>query len=258
MPNWRLKTSKQITCGRQCSSVNMSLRRIEEIEKQANIKNLYDFIKVEYEANMKSIRQISTMIFGKETYASTISSYMDLFNIKKRQGSEAIKTQWLNNDKRKKKQAKLAVKYMGEGTKSRSNLKETMQTQEYRLKSSLAKRGIKNPMYGVTGEAHPNWDPERTNEQRTEERKLFLDREWRLSVFERDSYTCQCCGYDKGGILVAHHLNGYHWDIKNRHNVDNGIALCEPCHIDFHGEYGYMNNTKEQFNEYMNKRLALL
>lgn len=51
----------------------------------------------------------------------------------------------------------------------------------------------------------------------------------------------------RGGNLVAHHLNGYNWDVENRFNLDNGITLCEDCHIEFHRIYGFGNNTKKQF-----------
>lgn len=71
---------------------------------------------------------------------------------------------------------------------------------------------------------------------------------------------CQCCkGTSKN--LNAHHLNGYHWFVEGRFNVENGITLCEDCHKQFHKLYGMRNNTKEQFEEfkikYKNGELAL-
>ena len=60
---------------------------------------------------------------------------------------------------------------------------------------------------------------------------------------------------DKNGkkktYLNAHHLDGWDWNKIDRYNVDNGITLCEICHKDFHLMYGYGENTKEQFEEYM-------
>ncbi len=54
-------------------------------------------------------------------------------------------------------------------------------------------------------------------------------KEWRTSVFERDDYTCQECG-ERGCTLNAHHLVPFKQDKENV-DVDNGITLCEDCHI---------------------------
>lgn len=111
--------------------------------------------------------------------------------------------------------------------------------------------GENNPMYGTVGEKSPNWKPELTEEDRLARRSDPEYNKWRTSVFERDGYTCQICGNDTGGMLNAHHLNGYNWDVKNRHNIKNGITLCVDCHSDFHKVYGKGDNTKEQFKEYL-------
>lgn len=54
-------------------------------------------------------------------------------------------------------------------------------------------------------------------------------KEWRSKVFERDNYTCQDCN-KKGGELNAHHIKSYATFKELRHEVDNGITLCEGCH----------------------------
>ena len=97
-------------------------------------------------------------------------------------------------------------------------------------------------------EDHFKFNPNLTDEERITNRDYYAIIEWRIKVFQRDNYTCRKCGDDKGGNLNAHHLNGYNWDIENRLNVDNGITLCDSCHNDFHKNYGYGNNTIEQFN----------
>lgn len=84
----------------------------------------------------------------------------------------------------------------------------------------------------------------------TEERDMKAMKLWVKNIYERDNYECKKCG-QHGGKLNAHHINGYNTDKENRLNIDNGITLCEQCHIDFHRKYGYGLNTKEQFNKWI-------
>ncbi len=85
----------------------------------------------------------------------------------------------------------------------------------------------------MKGSRHPNWKG-----GKTEQRALdMISREykaWRKAVFERDHYTCQRCGDNKGGNLRAHHIKPYSDFPELRHEVSNGITLCETCHIKVH------------------------
>lgn len=100
-------------------------------------------------------------------------------------------------------------------------------------------------------EEHFRFNPEKTDEERILNRDYYAIIEWRINVFKRDNYTCQCCSDDRGNNLNAHHLNGYNWDIENRLNVENGVTLCDDCHTSFHKTFGYGNNTKEQFDNWI-------
>ena len=104
------------------------------------------------------------------------------------------------------------------------------------------------------GENNPSYNPNLTDEEREKERNLPEIATWRKQVYERDNYTCQCCGDNKGGNLVAHHKNGYNWDKEHRTDVDNGVTLCEDCHKEFHEIYGYGDNTEEQYIEFLVNR----
>ena len=98
-----------------------------------------------------------------------------------------------------------------------------------------------------------SYNPNITDEEREKTRKNPQNREFIKKVLERDNYTCQICK-NRGGGLVVHHISGYNHDKKNRYNINNGVVLCEKCHITFHKKYGYGNNTKEQYIEYANQR----
>ena len=100
------------------------------------------------------------------------------------------------------------------------------------------------------GENNPRWNPNKTNEERVIKRKYEEYDNFLKSVLIRDNYTCQITG-QKGYKLVVHHLNGYNWDKENRTNIDNAITLSKEIHIEFHKKYGYGNNTKEQFIDFV-------
>lgn len=112
-----------------------------------------------------------------------------------------------------------------------------------------------NPWYGKPryGTENPNYKPEKTDEEREKGRIIPGYKEWVQAVYERDGYTCQCCGDRKGGNLNAHHLDGYAWNKEKRTDVSNGVTLCDSCHKAFHTTYGFNNNTKEQFAEFQTK-----
>ena len=64
----------------------------------------------------------------------------------------------------------------------------------------------------------------------------------RKQVFERDNFKCKKCG-SKEKINAHHILAQKHYPDK-RYDIDNGITLCEKCHIQIHQKYGY--DSKER------------
>ena len=245
---YRLKSSKNNFCSTNCHDKFRSDKKIEEMSEKVGM-DFEKWLIDKYVEKLMSTRQIAELLYGNSKNQSSINKWLKKFNIPLRQGGEAVKTQWINNDSRKQKQAKLIQKNITKEV--RLKIKNTMQTKEYKEKQREVHLGVKNGMYRVLGSNHHNWNPARTHQQRVKERKTYKYREWRLSVFKRDKYTCQCCGDNKGGNLRAHHLRSYDLHENERYNIDNGITLCEICHKDFHNKYGYGNNTEEQFKEYI-------
>ena len=112
-----------------------------------------------------------------------------------------------------------------------------------------------------SGEESSAWKGGVTPEaNRIRKSKRYAD--WRTAVFERDDYTCQCCG-QHGGKLMAHHIHDYATYIDERFDIDNGITMCANCHDStiegsFHNMYGTHYKTEEELEEYIdNKRKQL-
>lgn len=99
------------------------------------------------------------------------------------------------------------------------------------------------------GNNHPMWREDLTEEDRTDRRLDPRNKAWVSEVLARDNYTCQVCAV-RGGKLVAHHKNAFHWCIEQRYDLQNGTTLCHTCHKAFHDLYGLRNTTVQQYIEF--------
>ncbi len=86
--------------------------------------------------------------------------------------------------------------------------------------------GEKNPFFGKRS---PNWQGGITPVHAAIRNSKEMT-EWRMSVFKRDSFTCQKCGA-RGVSLHAHHVKSFSKFPDLRFEVSNGQTLCEDCHI---------------------------
>lgn len=125
--------------------------------------------------------------------------------------------------------------------------RETQSTMQNRIKSSCRQHGINIE----------DFEGFSTTEQHMARNNTYY-KERKNKVFERDNYTCQCCG-KRGGNLNAHHLYNFAEYEDLRYDVENGITFCECCHLvnypnSFHSIYGEKNNTPEQVYEFINMR----
>lgn len=98
------------------------------------------------------------------------------------------------------------------------------------------------------GENSANWKGGITP-KRISIRESTKYKQWRLAIYERDDYTCQCCGNNIGNIN-AHHIenfaNLYNEVDEIIFNHDNGITLCKDCHEEFHSVFGRKDNNENQ------------
>lgn len=102
--------------------------------------------------------------------------------------------------------------------------------------------GENSPLYGIKkpnmcGENHPNWNPNLTEEERVQRRRMEGYNDFVKEVLKRDNYTCQLTG-QIGKNLEVHHLNGYNWCKEGRTDINNAITLCKEIHKLFHKLYG--------------------
>lgn len=102
-----------------------------------------------------------------------------------------------------------------------------------------------------SGPNNNRWNPLLTDEDRQARDYQRLElKKWSLSVFQRDNFCCAKC-LKTGGQLNAHHKNGWNKFADQRFLVSNGATLCENCHLSFHSQFGFGDNTEEQFIVFM-------
>lgn len=228
---------------------------IKRMEQKLDIESFREYLFNLYVNELKTIREISVIIYGNKNRTHTVNDYLHYFDIPLRYGSEAVKTQYIGEKKvlRKEITTTKSIPIMN-NVENRRKLIAKMQTKEYRKKCRIVKLGVKNP----------NYNPNLTKEERI---KMYKDKRddkykfWRRKVYERDLFTCQLTDEKSKGNIVAHHLDGYDWCKEKRLDISNGITLRSDIHILFHKIYGYGGNTREQFEEfkvkYKNGELAL-
>ena len=114
------------------------------------------------------------------------------------------------------------------------------------------KCGIKK----MSGKNSPSYNPNLTDEDRADRRKIFGYNVWVRNTYKKNNYICQHCKEKKDNNnkykkINAHHIEGYADNKRLRTKVSNGIVLCTDCHKKFHKIYGIKNNNRTQLDEFL-------
>lgn len=118
------------------------------------------------------------------------------------------------------------------------------------------KSGIKSHLYGMKGKLHHNYNKNPFKKKFT---KLYTSPEYRAvreKVLLRDNCTCKKCGFIAKFKGEKRSLNMHHLFSKTNYQkwvfrLLNLITLCAECHINFHKQFGYSNNTPKQMKIYL-------
>ena len=244
--------NKNHHCSVECSSITRSLNALLNNTNEDNWGIAFSKLWNDYYISKLSFREIG------DKYNSTKSNIQNLFKslgLQPRNRSESIKNQWVGATNRRLEQSKRAKATLIEDTKVRDKALQLSKSEESIDKIRKSKLGSNNPMYGITGQRHHNWNPNITDYERERLRKDKRYVTWSHNVKLRDKFTCMKCGDKSGGNLESHHISSFNSDVDNRYNISNGVTLCTKCHKDFHLKYGYGNNTKNQFKQWSKKYL---
>lgn len=80
----------------------------------------------------------------------------------------------------------------------------------------------------LTGDKSTAWNGGASTENELA-RTTAAIKEWKLQVFQRDDWSCRCCGV-RGVKLNAHHIKRFRDYPSLRTELSNGITLCVSCH----------------------------
>ena len=122
-------------------------------------------------------------------------------------------------------------------------------SEEVRKKISEGLKRVGHRPPHISGDKHYKWNGGITPDN-FKIRNSIQMKVWRQAVFSRDCWTCQKCE-SKGVELAAHHIESFHSHPELRFAIDNGIALCKGCHMNFHNRFGRKFNNRAQLDQFL-------
>lgn len=133
------------------------------------------------------------------------------------------KAEWINNCS--KGQLGLKRKPFSEEAKKRMSEGQKGKKQPESMKKKTSER--------MKGEKHFAWNPDREKVAQNRTRHSMHNpdyKEWRISVFKRDDFTCRLHNEECSGQIQAHHIFRWIDYPELRYIINNGITLCQFHH----------------------------
>jgi len=99
-----------------------------------------------------------------------------------------------------------------------------------------------NPTYNIDVDVLTEFDCielPKVDEVVKDPRQDVRTKAWNGAVKLKDGFKCRRCGSDSR--LNAHHIIPICAEPQLAFDINNGISLCERCHVDFHSKYGNLN-----------------
>lgn len=127
-------------------------------------------------------------------------------------------------------------------------LKELWKDENYVKKLISSASTIEsNYKKGHRGKDHPKWIEDRTKLKN--KRGIYEEKEFFKEIIKERDYTCEITKC--GGKLSVHHLDSVSLFPNKRYDKNNVIVILYDIHKDFHTKYGYINITKEKWDNYI-------
>ena len=72
---------------------------------------------------------------------------------------------------------------------------------------------------------------------------------WRAQIIKRDGCCVICKSRKK---RTAHHINSWRYFPDDRYDIDNGVCLCNECHIQYHTNFKKSFRVKTDTKDWNN------
>lgn len=241
---------------------NKSLKEISEFFNVSfgHISNIIpDDVRKKNRNRLKLTKEILVDLYFNQTLSlKEIGSKfkMDACTVLRIMNEYGLDTRSSHETNFKKLDVNEIIKFYNDGL-SCAEIASKMDTSHTTISTRLKDMGIlfREHSFYVSGDKSNTWKGGITSENK-KQRESSQNKEWRLSVFTKDNFTCQVCFDNSGGNLHAHHIENFSVNVEKRFDVDNGITLCNNCHNpsvegSFHYIYGTRNNNQFQLDEYI-------